>query len=216
MAELYIPYQVYLMATKAMVYRGGVLNNEPDTIENITNSLNNRGYVTISGQRPTSDVRGEATIIYCVINVGSRYSSKSQDFKKLLKLVSPKRTTFGSRVELIFIYDNPDEKLFKNADAIDDVKKLALVNIHVYGYGYGVFKSEKPAHVLVPTHRIMSKDEVKDLLDKFYLTEDHLPIIRPDDEISIWLGVRLGHVVEITSPSDTAGESISYRHCRTK
>jgi DNA-directed RNA polymerase subunit H (RpoH/RPB5) len=204
------------MATKAMSYRGGVLDADPETVEVVTGHLNNHGYITVGGQRSRDDVRGEATIIYCIINIGSRYSSKSQDFKKLLKLVAPKRTTPGNRVEIIFIYDNPDEKLFKNTDAMEEVKKLSSLNIFTYGYGYTVFKSEKPAHVMVPDHRIMSKDETKELLDKFYLTEDQLPIIRPDDEISIWLGIRSGHVVEITSASDTAGESISYRHCRSK
>lgn len=214
MTELYIPYEVYLMTTKAMVYRGGVLDAEPESIEVVTNNLNNRGYVTVSGHRPASDVRDEATIIYCVINTGSRYSNKSQDFKKLLKLVAPKRTVAGSRVELIFVYDSTDEKFFKNADAIDDVKKLVTLNIFTYGYGYHVFKSEKPAHKLVAKHEVMSKADVAELYDKFYLTHDSLPSISPHDPISIWLGIRPGHTVKVTCPSDTAGEAIYYLYCR--
>jgi DNA-directed RNA polymerase subunit H len=214
MAELYIPYEVYLMTTKAMVYRGGVLDSEPESVEVVTNNLNNRGYATVSGQRPVTDVRDEATIIYCVINTGSRYSSKSQDFKKLLKLVAPKRSVVGNRVELIFVYDSTDEKFFKNADAIDDVKKLASLNIFTYGYGYHHFKSEKPAHVLVPKHEVMSKHEVNELFTKFYITTDSLVTISPNDPISIWLGIRPGHVVRITCASDTAGEAIHYRYCR--
>lgn len=213
MAELYPPYEVYRMINKAMLYRGGVLDNEPEPQNNVINQLNTKGYITVNGQRTDADVRGAAIIIYVIIAPNYKYSSKSQDFKKLLKLVAPKRTVTGTRVELIFISE-VDEKIFKNADSIEDVKKLAQLNIHMYGYEYRHFKSEKPVYKGGPSYEIMSNDEVQELCDKFLISTDKFPILPTTDVISIWYGFRPGNIVRINMSSDTAGEAIIYAQCK--
>ena len=93
------------------------------------------------------------------------------------------------------------------------VNKLRLSKIRQYYSGLavkrriGVFK-----HGLVPSHRIMSKDEVKELMKKYGLKSlKQLPRISVTDPAAISIGAGREDVLEITRNSDTAGETKYYR-----
>ncbi|MHA1596955.1 MAG: DNA-directed RNA polymerase subunit H [Candidatus Asgardarchaeia archaeon] len=67
-------------------------------------------------------------------------------------------------------------------------------------------------HVLVPKHEIMSKEEVKKLINKYGILPEQLPWIRSTDPVVKAIGARPGDVIRIRRKSDTAGESIYYRY----
>jgi len=100
-------------------------------------------------------------------------------------------------------------------------KKVRLKNLRKYYQGF-VAKREFDIfkHGLVPPHRIMSKDEVKELMKKYGLKSlKQLPRILVTDPAAIAIGAAKGDVLEITKKSDIAGESKYYRlviHYRRK
>jgi DNA-directed RNA polymerase subunit H (RpoH/RPB5) len=68
-------------------------------------------------------------------------------------------------------------------------------------------------HRDVPHHEVISETEKKDLLEKYYIKQQNLPVILRDDAMARYLGLRPGEVVKILRPSPTSGTYTSYRIC---
>lgn len=66
---------------------------------------------------------------------------------------------------------------------------------------------------LVPKHRLMSEDEITILLNQLFIEKRSLPSISINDTQAIWIGAKLGDVVEITRYTESTGYSLFYRHC---
>ncbi len=68
-------------------------------------------------------------------------------------------------------------------------------------------------HRDVPKHEVISEEEKKELLKKYYITDLNLPNILRNDAMAIYLGLLPGEVVRILRPSPTSGTYVSYRIC---
>ena len=66
-------------------------------------------------------------------------------------------------------------------------------------------------HILVPKHEVLSKKEVKEVLNKYGITENELPKILKEDSALKELNVHAGDVIKITRKSPTVNESLYYR-----
>lgn len=66
-------------------------------------------------------------------------------------------------------------------------------------------------HVFVPKARILSKEEVEELLKKYKVTKEMLPKILETDPVAVELGAKKGDVIEFVRNSPIAGKSIYYR-----
>ena len=66
-------------------------------------------------------------------------------------------------------------------------------------------------HVFVPKARILSKEEVEELLKKYKITKGMLPKILETDPVVVELGAKKGDVIEFIRNSPIAGKSIYYR-----
>jgi DNA-directed RNA polymerase subunit H (RpoH/RPB5) len=71
------------------------------------------------------------------------------------------------------------------------------------------FKALK--HVLMYTHKKLSKKDKEELLEKYNITEQQLPSIKITDAAVQEFGAELGDVIQITRPSKTAGMTVFYR-----
>ena len=69
-------------------------------------------------------------------------------------------------------------------------------------------------HVLVPPHRVLTKDEVNVIKTKYNIMDDsQFPDISRFDSVAQVIGIRPGDVCEIIRPSKTAINSLYYRIC---
>ena len=88
-----------------------------------------------------------------------------------------------------------------------------LKKIYVQIFGLENFMFNIYKHIFVPKHVILSKQEGKDVLDKYYITLENLPKIKREDAIAKYIGLRPNDVVKISSFNATTGSGISYRVC---
>ena len=69
-------------------------------------------------------------------------------------------------------------------------------------------------HALVPKHEIVSNEEKNELMTKYNLeTEDQLPLIKKNDPVAKYLGMKVGNVCKITTYSETHGIYTKNRLC---
>jgi DNA-directed RNA polymerase subunit H len=66
-------------------------------------------------------------------------------------------------------------------------------------------------HELVPEHIILSKEEEKEILDKFKIRPENLPKILISDPVVKAIGAKEGDILKIIRKSKTAGTSLYYR-----
>ena len=69
-------------------------------------------------------------------------------------------------------------------------------------------------HVYVPKHSILTVDEEKELVNKYYTTKSKLPKISKDDAIAKYYGMKVDQICKIIRKSPEVGETIYYRLVR--
>jgi DNA-directed RNA polymerase subunit H (RpoH/RPB5) len=88
-------------------------------------------------------------------------------------------------------------------------------NIHATNYTYELFRQVLPEakNVTIPKHRIIrgEADIQKILNENNFHSIEQLPKISVDDPQTIWIDGKIGDIIEIIGPSDSAGKRIAYR-----
>ena len=65
---------------------------------------------------------------------------------------------------------------------------------------------------MVPKHEVLTQKEKKEVLEMLGITRDQLPLIKESDVIAKAISAKQGDVVRIIRKSQTAGQSVYYRH----
>lgn len=204
--EKYIPEDIYNNLLRMLTYRKIIQTSETLPKQKLIDTLNNFEYVVISGNRPATDLRGEARARIVLIAPGSKYANKSPEFKKLIKILMRD----GNFNELMFVSDRPlTIHIYKYIDEF----KAENPNIYIEAYDYSMFIIEIPAHDSSCPHEIMSKEEIAKFCHDHYTFPERLELILTGDPQAVWIGLRHGMVCRITRLSETAGTAITYRYC---
>ena len=65
-------------------------------------------------------------------------------------------------------------------------------------------------HILVPKHILMTKQETRELLDKYKIDVIDLPQIFEKDPVAIAIGAKSGDVIKIIRKSSTTVREVDY------
>lgn len=199
--NVYTPSEVYKNTIKMLGYRNVAMTGPALTDDALVQKLNHYEYVTIGGSRGDST---ECTFI--IIAPGSKYATKSGDFKKILRGMKVPLDGF----EIMFISEFAlTVHIKKQLNAF----RAANPKFYVEDYDYEKFMIEVPRHVLVPKHEIMPEDEVLAYCNANYTSREKFQKILSSDTMAVWIGAKPGMVVRITRVSETAGYFTSYRYC---
>jgi len=222
----FIPYMIYKNLQKLLSYRQLVLEKdvkiltELEFIKNIQYSE----YVMLAchdskekdRRYPADTLATNKTkpvnTVFIILNEDSEYIKTSQKFTDLLNMVpgykSDKRE---NNLEILII-----SRKTAGAHIGKKIKDLTTDGddkngfIKIYSYPYKYFTSVVPEHIMVPAHRILSKEEEKKVLEAIFAKKIDLPKITKHGSIGVWLGLEVGDIVEVKLPSESTGFEIKY------
>jgi DNA-directed RNA polymerase I, II, and III subunit RPABC1 len=100
----------------------------------------------------------------------------------------------------------------ENSAVSKELMKEAYKNVEVFLKKNMLFNITH--HVLVPKHILLSKEEEKDLLEKYNTTKGKLPKISKVDPIAKYYGMKSDQICKIIRKSPEVGEYIYYRLVR--
>lgn len=201
----FIPGQVYSNLIKLCKYRNTVINTPILDANVVVQRLNHYEFLIIGAVRPGDDERGRALCAIVLIAPNSKYSTKSGDFKKLLKQLPQ-----DDNLEVLFVSPEPltihiKKQLTKH--------RIANPKVFIEDYDYTPFLIVCPEHVCVPPHFIATEAEIAAFCKRWYLQKEQFPKILQSDPQAIWLGLRPGQCVRIHRSSENAGLAPVYRIC---
>jgi DNA-directed RNA polymerase subunit H (RpoH/RPB5) len=109
----------------------------------------------------------------------------------------------------IIIKDEPNETMINEVKHRWESEGIFIVIESIKRLQFNILN-----HVLVPEHRVMSDNEVKEIMIKYNITSKiQLPDISRFDPVARVIGLRPGQVCHIVRPSKTAIETNYYRVC---
>lgn len=147
-------------------------------------------------------------IIYIfILSPGSAYAHESKHFSLLQQLMqhSDKQT-----VEMYAITENPVKP-----NILKKMAEFRKDRIIVKNYTYDIFKQVLPKakNVIIPKHSIIDKKDVPQIMDDMKVTDlSQFPRIPVSDPQCIWIGAKIGDLLLIEGPSESAGRRIVYRY----
>ena len=109
----------------------------------------------------------------------------------------------------IIIKDEPNETMINEMKHIWESEGIFIVIENIKRLQFNILN-----HILVPEHRVMSNEEIKQIMIKYNITNtNQLPDISRFDPVARVIGLRPGQVCHIIRPSKTAIEANYYRVC---
>ena len=141
----------------------------------------------------------ESTIAFYITAINSGITRTIIEFKKLMNKVP-------NNIKHIYIIS---EKEFSQ-QVYNVISSLYSQHI-VMKLNNTMFETERPKHMLVSKHEILTRDEYDNLIKYSTIVNPlNLPKIRLDDTQCIWIGAESGDIIKITRRT-IIGESTNYR-----
>lgn len=194
-------------------------NYTEDEIKIMLNEHNIGKYQFIAGQGPLDILleKHSGTPNVEKIYVKYRLDDKFKDTTNLNQQINEIYETILNTKDTLIIL-NISRVLMKIGvkDKVDEefVNHLYITkNYFVQIFGLENFLFNVSHHQLVPKHRVLSKQEVQNLLAQYNCTIKNLPTIKRDDPQAKYIGLRPKHACEILVNNVTSGVTIKYRLC---
>ena len=151
--------------------------------------------------------------IYVKYRLDSKFkgtaSVKEQINEIYEKHISTKDTLIIININRLLMKVGAKEKT--DEDFVNDLYTTKNYFIQLFGLENFLINVNK--HHFIPKHRILSSQEVTDLLNKYNCTVKNLPTIKRDDPQSKYIGLRLKKICEIIRENITSGITVHYRVC---
>ena len=136
---------------------------------------------------------------------------RSKDVMKLVEDMIEENSIEEGATIILIIRDT-----MKTEETIENFFESILKknNIYVQMFDINKLLYNVTKHVLVPKHEIISNDEKEEVIRKYNLeTDDQLPLIKKNDPVAKYHGMKVGNVCKITTYSETHGVYTKYRLC---
>ena len=136
---------------------------------------------------------------------------RSKDVMKLIEDMIEENSIKEKSTIILIVRDT-----MKTEETIENFFESILKknNIYVQMFDINKLLYNVTEHTLVPKHEIISTEDKEDLMSKYNLeTEDQLPLIKKNDPVAKYHGMRVGNVCKITTHSETHGVYTKYRLC---
>mgnify|MGYP002630374165 FL=1 len=207
----YQPYAIYLMAEKFVGGREKTTDEDFKlTQDQFINKFESQGFYKIEtagkSRRATAADSGQRhpRMLFLIISETGRYFNKTSDFIRLVQtnkwdeaaVIVPRsfflKKNFMSKVQELFREGKREGR-------------------HLGVYPYAIFTIEIPKHESVPRHRVMDRDEVRQLVEFYHISKSEIPTIYHTDPPVVWCGGRPGDFIAIERDSEAAGKSLTVR-----
>ena len=190
-----IKHKVYINILELINYRHLQVLNPPikkynaDELERKLVDDNNT--ITIDCIDAPNHIKREPTDTKIILTAGKEIPNKSKELFNVLKQINiPKNKNLDVIIINEFAYKPNVESVL-----IDFKKNNPKVNISMYKYDNFIIVI--PKHDSVFPHRVMDEDEVNLLLNDLKCEKKSLPMIKLNDPQNIWIGGKVGDVLEI-------------------
>ena len=130
-----------------------------------------------------------------LLNKDNEAASKTDNFRTLMKKVK-------SDIVIIISYNNISTQI---------KSKFKEFDTEIINYSYNLFKIEIPKGPYCFPHRILSEEEVSQLLEFCKKERNGFPKCKHSDPQIIWIGGKPGDLIEITSDNPNTGTELRYR-----
>jgi len=127
------------------------------------------------------------------------------DLKNIMQTIISKYN--DQNINLILILREKE-----NSAISKELSKDTYKNVEIFLRKNMVFNVTK--HVYVPKHIILTKDEEREVLEKYYTTKGKLPKMPKSDPIAKYYGMKSEQVCKIIRKSPEVGEYVYYRVVR--
>jgi len=163
------------------------------SLKDFETEMQNDRYIKIIAKK------SEDVSVFYLLHYNSDIVRKFQEFKKILNKI-PKDAKW-----IYFISNRAFSS--QNYRLVISLRKSLNISL----IDHEIFAFESPTHILVPEHKIMKKEEIKDLFENLSLiSEIVLPKILDSDAQCVWIGARPLDIIQITR-NTISGESTVYK-----
>lgn len=203
-------FQIYKnVEVFAEKYRGLKIISEKLDESAYIKLMEKQDYIMIEAKpaEETLDNKRDKIFIF-ILSPTSKYIKNSKHFMLLDHMINRKKRDI---VNMILITKDPVNSHIRRK--IVELKKSENGAIITNNYTYDIFKQVIPEakNVTIPQHiivkdpqKVMAEDKVDDLAQ--------YPKINIEDPMIIWIGAKVGDLIQIIGPSETAGLRVGYRY----
>jgi DNA-directed RNA polymerase subunit H (RpoH/RPB5) len=174
-----------------------------NTIDVIKLMLRQRGVNTDSTETIESDfpaVISKIDKVFIYMSNRSRISDK--DIDTIIGITQKN----GGDLSIVVVPIQPSSTIMTALRQKSD--KIQLFHV-------GQLQFDITTHRKVPSHRILSKEEVPKFTEKYHIPSPStlMPMLDSQDPMAKWIGAKPGDIIEIMRKSETAGTTPYYRYC---